>query len=105
MAWGLDSVATTSVRASRVDGPMREDGPIGSIVRGTLPLYVGGSAEWGDFWLRRRDAGINDLSPAGSIFAGADSLLGPVFLGYCRAEGRSSFYLTFGSLLRTLDGF
>lgn len=70
-----------------------------------LPLYVGGSAEWGGFWLQRRDADINDLSPAGSVFVGADSPLGPVFLGYGRAEGRSSFYLTFGSLLRTLDGF
>jgi NTE family protein len=40
------------------------------------------------------------------VFVGAETFLGPVFLGYGRAEtGDSAFYLTFGSLLRTLDGF
>lgn len=72
----------------------------------TVPLYVGGSAEWGGFWRRRDDVGVEGMQTAGSVFVGADTFLGPVFLGYGRAQGgRDAFYLTFGSLLRTLDGF
>ncbi|WAC63794.1 hypothetical protein OVA13_03115 [Pseudoxanthomonas sp. SL93] len=49
---------------------------------------------------------MDDMLGAGSVFVGADTFLGPIFLGYGRAEGgQDSFYLTFGSLLRTLDGF
>ncbi len=71
----------------------------------TIPLYVGGSAELGGYWLDRRDFG-RDLIGAGSIFVGADTFMGPIFIGYGRAQGgRDSFYLTFGSLLRNLDGF
>lgn len=72
----------------------------------TIPLYVGGSVEWGGFWQRREDVNIDGMQTAGSVFVGADTFLGPVFLGYGRAQGgHDSFYLTFGSLLRTLDGF
>ncbi|NCT70132.1 MAG: hypothetical protein GXC75_04255 [Xanthomonadaceae bacterium] len=72
----------------------------------TVPLYVGGSAELGGFWAQRDQADFDDLMAAGSIFFGADSPLGPIFLGYGRAEsGRDAFYLTFGSMLRALDGF
>gem|GEM_PF-4644386 len=62
--------------------------------------------EWGGYWQRREDVNIDGMQSAGSLFVGADTSLGPVFLGCGRAQGgRSSFYLTFGSLLRTLDGF
>ncbi len=72
----------------------------------TIPLYVGGSLEWGGFWRSRNQVDINGMQSAGSLFVGADTFLGPVFLGYGRAQGgHDSFYLTFGSLLRTLDGF
>lgn len=72
----------------------------------SLPIYVGGSVEWGGAWERRSDVGTDGLVGAASIFVGADTLLGPIYLGYGRAEtGASAFYLTFGSLLRTLDGF
>ncbi len=72
----------------------------------TIPLYVGGSLEWGGFWRTRDDVNIDGMQSAGSVFVGADTFLGPVFLGYGRAQGgHDSFYLTFGSLLRTLDGF
>lgn len=72
----------------------------------TIPLYVGGSAEWGGYWRNRSDISSQGMLGAGSMFVGADTFLGPVFLGYGRAEhGQSAFYLTFGSLLRTLDGF
>ena len=72
----------------------------------TIPLYVGGSLEWGGFWRSRSQVDIDGMQSAGSLFVGADTFLGPVFLGYGRAQGgHDSFYLTFGSLLRTLDGF
>ena len=72
----------------------------------TIPLYVGGSAEWGGFWRNRADVSIDGMQAAGSVFVGAETFLGPVFLGYGRADGgHDAFYLTFGSLLRTLDGF
>jgi NTE family protein len=72
----------------------------------TIPLYVGGSMEWGGFWQTRDAVNIDGMQTAGSVFIGADTFLGPVFLGYGRAQGgHDSFYLTFGSLLRTLDGF
>lgn len=72
----------------------------------TIPLYVGGSLEWGGFWRSRNQVDIDGMQTAGSIFVGADTFLGPVFLGYGRAQGgHDAFYLTFGSLLRTLDGF
>jgi len=62
--------------------------------------------EWGGFWQRREDVSLDGMQTAGSVFVGADTFLGPVFLGYGRAQGgHDSFYLTFGSLLRTLDGF
>jgi NTE family protein len=72
----------------------------------TIPLYVGGSLEWGGYWQRRSDVELGDMMLAGSAFVGVQSFLGPIFLGYGRAEGGTdSFYLTFGSLLRMLDGF
>lgn len=72
----------------------------------TIPLYVGGSLEWGGYWAARDQVDTDGMQSAGSIFVGADTFLGPVFLGYGRAEGgHDAFYLTFGSLLRTLDGF
>lgn len=72
----------------------------------TIPLYVGGSLEWGGYWRDRGDIGIDGMQTAGSLFVGAETFLGPVFLGYGRAQGGyDAFYLTFGSLLRTLDGF
>lgn len=72
----------------------------------TIPLYLGGSLEWGGFWADRDSIGLDSMGAAASVFVGADTFLGPIFLGYGRAEGgQDSLYLTFGSLLRTLDGF
>lgn len=72
----------------------------------SIPLYVGGSLETGGYWSDRDDVRWGDMETAGSLFVGVDSFLGPIFLGYGRTEdGRDSFYLTFGSLLRTESGF
>lgn len=65
------------------------------------PFYVGASLEAGNVWDDLGDAGVDDLVYAGSVFIGLESFLGPMFLGYGRADtGEGSFYLTFGSLIR-----
>jgi NTE family protein len=67
----------------------------------SVPLYLGGSLEAGGLWNQRRDIGSH-LIGAGSVFAGIDTFLGPIFLGYGYAQGgHNAAYLTFGSLLRT----
>ncbi len=62
-----------------------------------LPAYVGGSLEGGNVWEDKDDIGFDDVIAAGSMFLGVDSFLGPLYLGYGRAEGgRSSFYMFLG---------
>ncbi|MCU0639386.1 MAG: patatin-like phospholipase family protein [Candidatus Krumholzibacteria bacterium] len=65
-----------------------------------LPLYAGFSAEYGGVFERRGeirpDAGI----AAGSLFLGAGTVLGPIYLGIGFAEGdRHNFYFCLGQLL------
>jgi NTE family protein len=68
----------------------------------SLPFYVGASVEAGNVWASREEVSLDSLIVAGSVFLGFESILGPVFIGYGRAEGGSdSVYLTFGSLIRT----
>ncbi len=72
----------------------------------SVPLYLGGSVEMGGYWESRDVVSTDSLIQAGSIFIGADTFLGPVFLGYGHADtGHNAFYLTFGSLLRGRDPF
>ncbi|MEL1265889.1 patatin-like phospholipase family protein [Pseudoxanthomonas putridarboris] len=67
----------------------------------SLPLYAGASLEAGGFWRRREDVGRDGVIGAGSVFLGMGTGLGPVLVGYGRAErGVDSFYLLVGSLLR-----
>ena len=67
-----------------------------------LPLFAGASLERGGFWDHRDDVDSDDLITAGSLFLGADTILGPVFFGYGRADtGVDSFYLRIGTLLRS----
>jgi NTE family protein len=66
-------------------------------------IYVGGSLETGGVWFDSDDIGSDSLKTAGSIFAGIDSPIGPIYLGYGHAEGGvNSIYLTIGSLFRKL---
>jgi NTE family protein len=65
-----------------------------------VPVYIAGSLEGGNVWEDRRDVSFNDLIGAASIFLGVDLPFGPMQLGYGRTfDGRSSLYLTFGSLV------
>lgn len=67
----------------------------------SVPVYLGGSLELGGVWDARRQIGENAIG-AGSVFLGADTFLGPIFLGYGYAQGgHNALYLTFGSMLRS----
>lgn len=67
----------------------------------SLPMYVGASLETGNAWAVKADVDADDLILAGSLFVGFSTPLGPMFLAYGgNDEGESSWYLTFGSLLR-----
>lgn len=67
----------------------------------SLPVFVGSSLELGNVWVNRGAVDAGDLILAGSLFAGVDTPLGPMFLAYGYNEnGEGSWYLTFGSLLR-----
>jgi NTE family protein len=68
----------------------------------SVPVYLGGSLEAGGIWDSREAINREDLIGAGSVFVGIDTFLGPMFLGFGHAEGgNNSFYLSFGSLLRS----
>ncbi len=61
-------------------------------------LFVGGSLEQGNTWYESSDIHWDNTLTAGSIFVGADSLLGPLYLGYGQAQGgHSSLYFYLGS--------
>jgi NTE family protein len=67
----------------------------------STPIFIGMSLEAGNVWQSKHDVRMDSLIYAGSIFAGVQSPLGPVFLGVGHAEGgHTAVYLTFGSLLR-----
>jgi NTE family protein len=62
-----------------------------------VPLYAGVSFEAGNVWQDRNDASFSDLRNNGSVFVGADTILGPVYLGGGYDEkGESAFYLYLG---------
>lgn len=69
----------------------------------STPIYIGGSIETGNVWLLSDDISADTLLLAGSIFAGIDSPIGPIYLAYGQAEGGvNSIYLNIGSLFRRL---
>ena len=68
-------------------------------VRGLLDasLYVGGSVELGNAWQDSSDVKFSNSLFAGSLFLGADTFIGPVYLAGGLAEGgNSAFYLFIG---------
>lgn len=52
-----------------------------------LPVYVGGSLEAGGAWEESSEIGLDSLIPAGSLFLGADTPLGPFYLALGLAKG------------------
>ncbi|WP_252030839.1 patatin-like phospholipase family protein [Vibrio sp. SCSIO 43135] len=68
----------------------------------TSPFYVGTSIEYGGVW-SDPDIDLNEapLYLAGSVFAGVDSPVGPIMLGYGRTEDNfSSVYLIIGTTFK-----
>ena len=63
-----------------------------------MPLYLGGSIEAGNVWQTRSDISLDSVLFNGSLFAGLDTYLGPLFLAAGFSEdGDTSFYLFLGS--------
>ena len=61
-----------------------------------VPIYAGTSIEIGDYQQKRQDLMDNTIF-SGSMFLGADTFFGPVYLGYGQAEGGAkSLYMFLG---------
>lgn len=68
----------------------------------TSPFYLGASLEYGGVW-SDTDISLRDapMYTAGSVFAGVDSPIGPIMLGYGRTEQRfDSVYLIVGTTFK-----
>ena len=53
-----------------------------------FPAFAGASLELGNAWESRDDISSNGAILGGSFWAGVDTPIGPVYIGYGRAEGR-----------------
>ena len=64
-----------------------------------MPTYVGATLESGNVWQNKDDIKFDTLIMAGSLFLGVDTVIGPFYLGYGRAEGgKDSYYLYLGTI-------
>ena len=62
------------------------------------PIYLGASAEAGNVWQNRSDMDLGSMLLNGSIFAGFDTFVGPVYIAAGFSEhGESNFYLFVGA--------
>lgn len=62
------------------------------------PVYLGMSVEAGNVWENRSDMSFDSMLMSGSVFAGFDTLIGPVYLAAGFAEhGNSNVYLFVGA--------
>ena len=62
-----------------------------------VPVYAGFSLETGNTWQEKEDIKLNTFIPAGSVFLGLDTFLGPIYVAYGYAEGgRDAFYFFLG---------
>lgn len=60
-------------------------------------MFAGGSLELGNAWLRRSDARLRELLVGRSLFIGADTALGPLYLSVVSApKGYTGLYLFLG---------
>jgi len=72
---------------------------VGDTTGGILdtPIYLGVSAEAGNVWRSRSDISFDSMIFNGSIFAGVDTFVGPVYLAAGFAEqGQTNVYLFVG---------
>ena len=67
--------------------------------RAPVSVYLGASFETGNVFTDRSDIRLDNLRLAGSVFAGVDSFLGPMFLGAGVAEGgETNIFIILGSI-------
>ncbi|MBI5441537.1 MAG: hypothetical protein HY900_10060, partial [Deltaproteobacteria bacterium] len=60
-------------------------------------VYVGGTFEVGRVWARREDTDFDGIRPAGGLFVGADTVLGPIYAGFgVGYGGNTSLYVLLG---------
>ncbi len=60
-------------------------------------VYVGGAFETGRVWARREDVGFDGIRPAGGLFVGADTVLGPIYAGFgVGYGGNTTLYVFLG---------
>ncbi len=62
----------------------------------SVQLYAGASLEAGNVYARDESITGSSLLAGWNLFVGANTPLGPVFLGYGRTEDRGRFYLSIG---------
>jgi NTE family protein len=63
----------------------------------TQRMYAGFSAETGNVYVAGDPVTVKSLRLAGSIFVGADTILGPAYLGYgYEQSGQQAAYLIIG---------
>lgn len=66
-------------------------------VFGSYPFYVGLSLEAGNVFQNRGDINFGNSLYAGSLFVGADTFIGPLYVAYGDAEGSAkAFYIFLG---------
>ena len=64
---------------------------------GLVRTYAGASLEAGNTWQDQADIRWDQTRVAGALFVGADTILGPVYLGYGHADGgNNALYLYLG---------
>jgi NTE family protein len=62
-----------------------------------LPIYTGFSVETGNVWHRLSDVSVDNTIFAGSIFIGADTFLGPLYLAFgFNDDGQQALYFNIG---------
>ena len=62
-----------------------------------LPIYAGMTLEAGNAWDNRSDISLSDTITAGSLFLATNTVIGPVYLAYGRAENsKDALYFFLG---------
>ena len=62
-----------------------------------FPVYAGGALQVGNTWEERSDISLHDVRGSTSLFLGADTPIGPLYLGYGYTEGgNDAVYLFLG---------
>ena len=60
-------------------------------------IFVGATVETGNVWNRTQDIEPSSLIWAGSLYGAAETIIGPVYLGWGFAEeGQNTFYFSLG---------